>query len=159
MFMSYSHADEALRDRLEVHLTPLKRRGLAVWHDRRMLPGDEIDEGIQQAMAAADIALMLVSPDFLASAYCHDIEMQRAVDRHRAGLCRVVPVILRPCDWPSTPLRQLLALPCDGKPVTQWADQDQAFYEVAVAVRKAVLESPFSFCGKRVDGQMSPRWD
>ncbi|WP_145621665.1 hypothetical protein [Nitrospirillum viridazoti] len=43
---------------------------------------DEIDEGIQEATAAADIALMLVSPDFLASADCHDVEMQRAVERH-----------------------------------------------------------------------------
>ncbi|WP_246130385.1 toll/interleukin-1 receptor domain-containing protein [Nitrospirillum pindoramense] len=138
MFMSYSHADEALRDRLEVHLTPLKRRGLAIWHDRLLLPGDEIDGEIQEALAAADIALMLLSPDFLASTYCHDVEMQRAVDRHRAGLCRVIPVILKPCDWHSTPLRQLLALPYDGKPITQWLDQDQAFYEVAVAIRKTV---------------------
>ncbi|MEC4593540.1 toll/interleukin-1 receptor domain-containing protein [Nitrospirillum amazonense] len=140
VFMSYSHVDEALRDRLEVHLAPLKRQGVALWHDRRLLAGDALEDGIGAALAEADVVLLLVSPDFLASPACHDGEMQHAVDRHRTGRARVIPVILRACDWLSTPLRHLLAVPRDGRPVTLWPDQDQALHEVAVAIRRAVLE-------------------
>jgi hypothetical protein len=66
VFLSYSHKDEALRDQLEVHLAMLKRQQvISVWHDRRLLAGDELDTGISQHLETANIILLLVSPDFL----------------------------------------------------------------------------------------------
>lgn len=138
VFFSYSHADEALRDQLEQQLAILKRQGvIATWHDRRILAGSEIDHGIDAALEEADIVLLLVSPAFLASDYCYDREMNRAMERHQAGAARVVPVILRPCDWHDTPFGKLLATPTDGKPVTLWPDRDQAFLEVAKTIKAA----------------------
>jgi hypothetical protein len=138
LFFSYSHKDEALRDQLEVQLTMLKRQQvISVWHDRRLLAGDDIDKGISTELEAADIILLLVSPDFLASEYCYSTEMGRALERHNEGSARVIPVILRPCEWLEALFGKLLATPTDGKPVTKWADKDDAFLDVAKAIRNA----------------------
>jgi hypothetical protein len=136
LFISYSHKDEPLRDELEVHLAMLKREGaIEVWHDRRINAGDEFDASISGNLEAADVILLLVSPDFLASRYCYDVEVGRAMERHQSGAARVVPVILRPCDWHRTPFAKLLAAPRDGKPLTRWADRDEAFLDVVQHIR------------------------
>lgn len=139
IFFSYSHADEGLRDQLEKCLAMLKHQGaIDTWHDRRILAGDELDGSISAAIESADLILLLVSPDFLASKYCYDVEMGRALQRHDAGEARVMPIILRPCDWHVSPLSKFLAAPKDGKPVTKWPDLDEAFQDIVTAIRKAL---------------------
>lgn len=142
LFFSYSHRDEALRDRLEVHLSALKREGaISTWHDRRIPAGDALGQRIDEQLEQADIILLLVSPDFLASDYCHDVEMRRALARHQEGSARVIPVILRPCDWQHAPFGHLLAAPTDGKPITRWPDEDEAFLDVVRQIRAALPAS------------------
>jgi hypothetical protein len=141
VFFSYSHKDDALRDELEIHLSALKRQGLIdTWHDRRIGVGEEIDHVISKHLEKADIILLLVSPYFIASDYCYDVEMKRAIERHEAGEARVIPVILHPCDWHSLPFGKLLATPSDGKPVSMFPNQHAAFLEVSQAIRKAAEE-------------------
>lgn len=138
LFFSYSHKDEELRNELETHLSILKRQGvIATWHDRRLVAGDDFAAGISRELEASDIILLLVSPDFLNSDYCYGVEMGRALERHREGTARVIPVILRPCDWQATPLKGLLATPTDGKPVIKFAVRDDAFLEITKAIRAA----------------------
>ena len=97
LFYSYSHRDERLRDRVDTHLAVLKREGLiSSWHDRKIGAGVEWKDQIDAHLDRARVILLLVSPDFLASDYCYDREMKRALERHEAGLARVIPVILRP---------------------------------------------------------------
>jgi hypothetical protein len=139
IFFSYSHKDEELRDQLETHLTMLKRQGLiSAWHDRRLIAGTDVDGGISQELDRAGIILLLISPDFLASDYCYSVEMVRALERHTAGQARVIPVILRPCDWTQAAFGKLLAVPRDGKPVTKWANPDDAFLDIVKAIRAAL---------------------
>lgn len=141
VFFSYSHKDEALRDQLETHLALLKNQGLIEsWHDRRISAGSEVDESISAAMERANVILLLVSADFMASAYCYSREMKRAMERHEAREARVIPVILRDCDWHTAPFGKLLAAPRDGKPVTLWSDIDQAMADVAKQIRRIVEE-------------------
>jgi len=139
VFFSYSHKDEALRDQLESHLALLKNQGLIdAWYDRRIVAGDEVDDAIFGKLETADIILLLVSSDFISSAYCYSREMMRAMERHEAGEARVIPVILRHCVWQSAPFGKLMAAPRDGKPVTSWPDRDEALADVARQVAKAV---------------------
>jgi len=141
VFVSYSHIDENLRDQLEVQLTMLKRQGLIeTWHDRRMLAGDQFDWAISEELNAAEIVLLLVSPDFLASDYCFNIEKAHALKRHREGSARLISVILRPCDWQNTDLRSYLVTPTDGKPVTLWPNIDEALLNVSQSIRAAINE-------------------
>src|SRR6266700_2234102 len=112
VFISYAHEDEPLRQQLEAHLSLLRRQGwIADWHDRQILAGNEWARDIDEHLEMASIILLLISPDFLASDYCYDIEMQRALERHRRGETRVIPIILRPVDWHGAPFGQLQCLP------------------------------------------------
>ena len=142
LFYSYSHKDEALRKKLETHLSLLKdQRVIRDWHDRRIAAGTEWDGAISQNLENAEIILLLVSADFLASRYCHDVEIKRAMERHEAGSARVIPVILRPVDWHTAPFGKLQALPSNGKPVTTWKNRDEAFTDIARGIRE-VANSP-----------------
>jgi hypothetical protein len=138
VFFSYSHSDEKLRDQIEKQLSVLKRQGvIETWHDRRIEAGQDFAREIDHHIETDDIILLLVSPDFLDSDYCYEIEMTRAMERHAAGGAVVIPLILRPCEWHSTPFGKLKAEPLDGKPITQWPDLDTPMLQVAKAVRQA----------------------
>ncbi|QQM32365.1 toll/interleukin-1 receptor domain-containing protein [Martelella lutilitoris] len=139
LFFSYSHADETFRDTLEKHLAAMKHEGLIdTWHDRRIPAGDELDTAIDENLEQADVILLLVSSDFIASRYCYDIEMKRALERHHERTSRVIPVILRHCDWQNAPFAKLLAAPTDGKPIKSWADIDEAYTDVVGHIRRAL---------------------
>jgi len=145
VFFSYSHKDEELRDQLSNHLSTLKRKQfITAWHDRRIGAGAEWANEIDERLDAADIILLLISSDFLASDYCYDIEVKRAMERHDVGEARVIPVILRPVDWKGAPFGKLQALPRDARPVTEWPNRDQAFLDIAQGIRAAAEELAFS---------------
>ncbi len=138
---SYAHAGEELREQLEKHLAILKWQGVITdWHDRKIGAGREWEGEIDEHLNAAHVILLLISSDFVASDYCYDVEMQRAMERHEAGEARVIPVILRPVDWQAAPFGRLLALPTDGEAVTEWDNQDAAFRDIAKGIRKVVEE-------------------
>jgi len=140
VFYSYSHKDEALRDELEKHLMLLSRQGLITsWHDRRIGAGDEWRDQIDAHVHSAHIILLLISADFLASDYCYDVEMKRALERHTAHEAVVIPIILRPVEWSGAPFAHLQALPRNAKPLTAWPDRDEAFVDVARSIREIVL--------------------
>ena len=137
VFYSYAHEDEQLRKELVKHLNLLQRQGVIQgWHDRQIDAGTDWAEQINENLDAADIILLLVSADFLASDYCWSIEMTRALERHKAKEVRVIPVILRPVDWEGAPFSKLQALPENAKPVTTWANQDEAFQSIAQGIGK-----------------------
>ena len=139
VFFSYSHRDEELRDELAIHLTMLKRQGIvAAWHDREITAGSDWAGAIDDHLNSASVILLLVSANFLASDYCYDLELGRAMKRHEAGEATVIPIILKPCDWTGAPFGKLQALPKNAKPVTKWDDRDEAFLNVAQGIRMAI---------------------
>jgi TIR domain len=138
VFISYSHKDEALRDSLATHLSNLQAQGIiSSWYDRQLTAGTQWDDKIKAEMEAADIILLLISPDFMASKYCREVEIPFSLQRHEAKQAYVVPVILRPLDWIDAPFAKLQAFPKDAKPVTTWPNQDEAFVSVTQGIRTA----------------------
>ena len=145
LFFSYSHKNEELRNELETHLALLKRQGIiSSWHDRRITAGSDFDKTISSELESSQIILLLVSAHFLASDYCYEKEMSRAIEKHEDGSAVVIPVILHPCDWHSAPFGHLRATPTDGKPVSMFANQHEAFAIVAKDVREAAKVIPAS---------------
>jgi hypothetical protein len=139
VFFSYSREDERLRDELAKHLRILEReKVIESWHDRQILAGSPWEKQIDDHLRQAQIILMLVSPDFLASDYCWDVEIKLAMERHDRKDATVVPVILRPCDWTSSPLGTLQAVPKNAKPVTTWDNPDEAFLSIVRSIRELV---------------------
>lgn len=138
LFISYSHKDDELRKELATHLMPLRRQGLiSTWYDRMIEPGSRWDEAIKAQLMAADIILLLLSADFIASDYCADVEIQAAMDRHLSGDAVVIPVVLRDTYWKNQPYAALQSFPPDAKPVTDteaWPQKDKAFVKVAEGI-------------------------
>lgn len=139
LVFSYSHVDEALRNELEKHLSPLKRMGkITTWHDRRIAPGLEFEHQIDHYFSKADIILLLISCDFIASDYCYQVEMTNAMERHKRGEAVVIPVILRECAWHQLPFGSIMAATIDGKPITKFASYDEGYVQVVEAVSRAI---------------------
>ncbi len=140
VFISYSRRDEGLKDELaNYHLKLLQREGkINTWQDRDIEAGAEWATEIKANLEKADIVLLLITRHFLASDYCYETEMRRAVQRHYEGTAKVIPIILEPCGWQYSNFSQLQALPKDGKPITRWEDKAEAFFDVEEGIRQVV---------------------
>src|SRR5262245_21596067 len=137
LFYSYAHSDHLLCIELQKHLMALKRSGLiSDWYDRRIEPGSEWSVEIKEAMERAYIILLLVSADFLASNYINDIEVPFALKRLETDDIKVIPVLLRKCDWSGLSFAHLQALPTGDVPVMSWEKQDEAFADIARSLRE-----------------------
>jgi hypothetical protein len=141
IFFSYAHEDEALMDVVRLQLVVRERLGEIVkWHDRMIPAGDAWRSNIDDRIERADVILLFMSPHFLASRYCYEVEGEIALRRHREASARVIPVVLRACDWTVTPFGELQALPKDGIPIAQWPDKDQASLDVARGIMESIRQ-------------------
>lgn len=141
IFFSYAHEDEALMNDVRRQLIVFERNGkILKWHDRMIPPGTEWRHQIDIRLNQAKIILLFVSPHFIESQYCYEVEGEMALKRHASGEARVVPVILRPCAWEASPFAMLQTLPKDAVPVSRWEDRDEACLDVALSVMRLVDE-------------------
>ena len=139
LFYCYAREDKALRDELEIHLSGLKRQyNLIHWHDQEIIAGEEWEHAIDEHLSTADLIILLISPHFVASDYCYGKEMQRALERHQAGTCRVIPILLHPTYWEDMPFHTIQLLPTDAKPLTSWANRYEAFHDIAKGVSTSI---------------------
>jgi hypothetical protein len=141
VFISYSHADETIKNALLQHLKPLERlKIIDSWHDRKIKAGEEWNQKISDELENADIILLLISIDFINSAYCYDIELERAMELHSSGSAKIIPIIVRPCMWSHTSFAKLQALPKDAKAISGWDNQDEVLASIAEAVMQVAKD-------------------
>ncbi|MDX2214326.1 MAG: toll/interleukin-1 receptor domain-containing protein [Oculatellaceae cyanobacterium bins.114] len=139
VFYSYSRQDREMRDRLDDHLSHLRRSGkIVTWCDLQLEPGSEWEKTLLEKLETSDIILLLVSARFLASDYCSETELKRAIDRHNVGKAHVIPVILKSCLWnvSDLPFSKLQVLPTGAKPISSYRDEDEAYADVLGSRRK-----------------------
>ena len=123
LFISYSHSDEAWKDKLVRHLGFLPNRPMA-WHDRNISGGDDWEQLIHDAMDQADLAVLMVTADFLSSDFIRTVEVPRLLERYRAGELRLYPVIISRCAWKRMEwLMPLQCRPKDGVPLDTFFEQ------------------------------------
>ena len=140
MFLSYAQEDEAFAIELEKRLISLKRqRYLSIFHMGTISPGQNWRMAIENGLKTADIILLLISPDFMESDYCYNEELQRALERHHKEQVCVIPIIIRPTHWKSTPIGNLQALPKNAEPISTWENYDRAYFNVVDEIEKTVL--------------------
>jgi tetratricopeptide (TPR) repeat protein len=144
VFISYSRANEDSKKRLVTHLNALKAEGLvSVWHESYIEAGDLWREEFEQAMREAEVALFLVTENFIASPFCQDVEVPRMLERHRDEGVLIVPVIVDYCDWQSVErISQFQVLPEDGQPVQAQRPQSKAWTQVAAGLRRWLENNP-----------------
>lgn len=120
IFISYSHKDEAWKDRLVTHLNVLQYQdSLEIWDDRRIEAGEDWFKEIEAALNASSIALLLISANFLTSKFITEKEVPLLLKRRAQEGLRLIPVILEPCAWQKVPwLVSIQARPKDGRPLS-----------------------------------------
>jgi CheY-like chemotaxis protein len=147
LFYSYAHEDETLRNELQDHLKILERRGvIGSWHDRAIVPGRDWSREIDEHLRTADVVLLLISKDFIASDYIMGVELRLAMQRQQRAEATVVPILIRQvdlqpedaADMPFVGLLESQGLPRDLKPVTSWSNRDEAWTDVARGLRATV---------------------
>src|SRR5687768_9880622 len=128
VFISYSHKDEVWKDRLASHLGVLEKQELLdLWDDRRIEAGEEWFEEIEAAIEDADVAVLLVSADFLNSKFILEEEVPRFLQRRADSGLKVFPVVVRHCLWKRVAwLSRLQLRPKDGKPLDEFGDRWEA---------------------------------
>jgi len=145
IFMSYAQEDKDLKRELDNHLTALKGSGqVAQFVERRVEPDGNWSEVVDPRLSTSDIYLILLSANLMGSGYCSGAEFNQALERLKAGQARLVPIVVRRIDLEGTPLVPFQDLPgtYDGrarwKPVTAWADRDEAWWRVVRGIRQIV---------------------
>lgn len=140
-FISYSHQDNSMLDLLHKHLTQLQRDNvIKTWTDKDIMAGGKLDQNISSALKSANLFIAILSPDYIASNYCYEKEFQSALAMQEEGMI-IIPIIVEPCDWLSTPFKDFKALPTDGKAVSTWENKNTAFLDIVQNIRKLVSSS------------------
>ncbi|PYI92098.1 MAG: hypothetical protein DME97_11675 [Verrucomicrobia bacterium] len=145
VFICYSQKDDRSRKTLEMHLKILRTQGMleASWTDQSLDPGDDWDSRIKTELDRADVILMLVSAEALATDYIRKVEMRRALARHAASEALAVAVILKQCSYQDTPLGKWQAILPNRKPVLDnspqrngWAAVEKKLHDLFRELRK-----------------------
>ncbi len=145
VFISYSRRNEDQKDRLLIHLNNLAYDGTIrkPWHDRLIAAGEVWRQELDAAMKEAEVALFLVSADFIASPVCQDVEVPTILERHQKEGVIVVPVIVGYCGWKHIPwISELNVLPLDGNPVMSQVPRDKAWTNVVEGLRQRLENKP-----------------
>jgi tetratricopeptide (TPR) repeat protein len=143
IFFSYntlSTKDQELFQELMKQLAPLKSEysGLKWGDSDKIDPGKEINRSLEDYLNTADIVVLLISADYLASQRCYEREMQQALTRYNARKVRMILVLLRALDQGNSLLAPYQLLPSNGIPVDSWSNRDEALSEIAKEIRLAV---------------------
>jgi hypothetical protein len=138
IFVSYSHKDAAAQEKLQTHLAPWKRDGVAVFVDENIEPGAQLDPEIARELRRAHIFVALFSPSYLDSNYCWNIEYKRAMDRRARKQVRVVGVVVKPCGWKHTRAAGFKLLPKDGREPERWSSSDAAYVNIAEGIGEVI---------------------
>jgi hypothetical protein len=137
VFISYSYADESHKDALKKHLKSTMDNGeIKVWEGRAILPGEDWDNEIKKKLDEANVILFLVSSDFMNSDYIKEVEIKYAIERYERNEVKIVPVIVRPCDFDSLPLSKHMAVPTGKKAISTWSNSDEAYLDVVKHIKR-----------------------
>ena len=144
-FISYSHKDENYLQKLQINLAQVKRQGLLQeWTDHDIEAGDRFNEKIIKELDLSQLFLALVSSDYIHSNFCFEKEFKQAQQLEHENKIIIVPIICRPCDWKNTPFSKFNALPKDGKAISDWQNEDSAFFNIIEMLRPLIKQPSHS---------------
>lgn len=130
LFISYSSDDEKHRITWDKQTAVLKNLDyIAPWHMRKILPGDKWDAAVRKEMEEADVMVLFISASFFASDYIWKVELARSKERFEAGECEIAIVIVEPCVWRVTWLKDVQALN-GGQPISTAVNPAEAWARV-----------------------------
>lgn len=141
VFVSYSHDDSEWLKRLQVHLTPLVRSGaINLWDDTQISPGDKWRDEINNALARAKVALLLVSPSFLSSDFIDQKELPKLLAAEETEGLKVIWVPISFSLYDETAIGQYQAAHSPGEPLDSLSvpEQNRVLVKIAKVIRDAL---------------------
>ena len=139
IFIAYSRLDLDYLIELKKYVIPLERKSsVNFWYDGEIRPGSVWEQEIKKHLHQADIVVLLVSANSIASEYFYEKEVAEALERHNKKKTTVIPIILKSCTWEMTPLGELQALPQNGKPIDKWEKESDAYTDIANNLNKTI---------------------
>jgi hypothetical protein len=159
----YASNDEPWYRELKTHLGLLLRQSrITLWHQGDIPPGDDRAMAIHDALAKAQVILLLVSANFFDCDECYKSQLPQAMARHRSRTAQIIPILLKPlADWQSAAFGPLQVLPMNKQPISAWSDRDAAWQEVVEGILRA-LEHPAQSSGAQAgsapDAPLPPIW-
>jgi tetratricopeptide (TPR) repeat protein len=140
VYFAYATKDKTLQEELEMQLGVAKRTGyIRSWHRFQVSPGTAWRREIDTHLQNADVILLLISPYFINSDFCWNVEMEQALKRHEAGDTCIIPIIIRhTANWEEAPFGKLQALPRDKRPVDAWKNRFLILEQIANEILTAI---------------------
>src|SRR5436190_23248797 len=141
VFISYSHKDAKFLDQLIEHLAYYERNNLIeVWSDKNITPGTQWREEIKQAIEYATVAVLLISPSFLASSFIAENELPPLLHAAEKEGAIILPVIVRPSNFDDTELAKFQAVNSPSMPVAKMKgyQRDEFWAKVVKDIKKAI---------------------
>ncbi|QKQ72764.1 TIR domain-containing protein [Nostoc sp. TCL240-02] len=139
VFISYSHKDKAWLDRLQIVLKPLLRKQIiSVWDDTKITAGSLWRDEINNALAAAKVAVLIVSADFLGSDFIAEHELPPLLEAAKQGQLKLIWIYLSACDVP-TEITAYQAAHNTSKPLKSLssAEQDEVLVNICKQIEQA----------------------
>ncbi len=141
LFISYAHADEEDKNTFCKFLATLKRNGaVSEWNDRQLLAGSKLNDEIISQLESSDAVCLLITQDFLASYYCVEEELTRALKMAENNHCRVFPIIVDHCTWLDSEIKEFTCVPTDGQPIKEFANESKGWLQVINELKKLITD-------------------
>jgi uncharacterized protein YegL len=140
VFISYSHTDRKWLQALQTHLRPYLRRAMiAVWDDTQIRAGTVWRESVENALASAKVAVLLVSPDFLASGFIAECEFPPLLEAARNEGVTILWVPVRFSSFDITPIGAYQAAHSPERPLASLssAERDKALVKICEVIQRA----------------------
>ncbi|HYO15840.1 MAG TPA: toll/interleukin-1 receptor domain-containing protein [Thermoanaerobaculia bacterium] len=141
VFICYSHEDQRWLDELLLHLKPLEDRNLLdCWSDQEIAPGRQWQQEIERALRSARVAVLLVSPDFLASSFIAEKELRPLLEAAGQGDLTILWLPVSASNYKHTELVEYQAAHPPERPLDRLrkSDRQQAFVEISDRILKAL---------------------
>lgn len=141
VFISYSHRDKPWLDRLRTHLTPyFPNSPLEIWDDTQISSGEEWRKKIEHALAGSKVAVLLVTPHFLASRFIMEEELPSMLEAAKRERLKILWVHVSPCAWDQGPLKEIQAANEISRPLEKLeaAERNEALVEISKKVKQAM---------------------
>ena len=139
--IAYSRKDSNVLEQLRVHLKILERKKFVkLWYDGLIQPGEEWDKKVKLKLETSEIILLLISSDFIASDYCYNIELQKALEKHENNSAFVIPIIVRDCLWEESNFAHLELVPENGLPIIsqKWDTSDEPYKLITLKILEKI---------------------
>jgi hypothetical protein len=139
VFVSYSHKDAKWVERLRVHIKPFEQKGIIeLWDDSKIPIGTKWRKELQAAIQSSTIALLIVSPDFLASDFIAEYELPKLLLRAEAEEVTVMPVIVALCSLKDSGIEVFQSINPPSMPLNEMtnSEQERTFVKLAEAISR-----------------------